>query len=44
MSNVQQIYYARSLGCGEEGRKEGWKEEEEEGSLIDKSVPKKRFT
>lgn len=26
------------------GRKEGWKEEEVEGSLIDKSVPKKRFT
>lgn len=26
------------------GGKEGWKEEEEEGSLIDKSVPKKRFT
>lgn len=26
------------------GRKDGWKEEEGEGSLIDKSVPKKRFT
>lgn len=31
---------------GVEGRggKEGWKEEEEEGSLRDKSLPKKRFT
>lgn len=43
MSNVQQIYQPRGLGCGE-GRKEGWKEEEGEGSLRDKSVPKKRFT
>lgn len=31
-------------GCGVAGRKEGWKEEEGEGSRIDKSVPKKRFT
>lgn len=44
MSKVQQIYQPRGLGCGKEGRKEGWKEEEEEGSLKDKSVPKKRFT
>lgn len=27
-----------------QGRKEGWKEEEGEGSLIDKSEPKKSFT
>ena len=27
-----------------QGGKEGWKEEEGEGSLRDKSVPKKRFT
>lgn len=30
------------LGCGEKGRKEGWKEEEEEGSLKDKSVPNEK--
>jgi len=44
MSNFQRIYQPPSLGCGEEGRKEGWKGEEGEGSLGDKSVPKKSFT
>lgn len=34
----------RLRGCGEAGRKEGWKEEEGEGSLGDTSKPKERFT
>lgn len=31
-----------SGGCGEKGRKEGWKEEKGEGSPTDKNVPKKK--
>lgn len=42
MSNVQPIYQPR--GWVWRRKEEGWKEEEGEGSLRDKFVPKKRFT